>query len=211
MTIWSKITVEKALRYLFLLLSIGAAIMLLLNLSVYLGIGADGAIIRGWVHYGSQPPEPLILPIENGEIKIHNIGHTQFALVHFEHLSTMLRGLPLACLICLVLSDFTIVLVFYQLMHIFRSIDKGEVFKTNNLARVRLIAFAVLAFSMFSYLTSSLLSTYIQRSGDSFRGAYPAISSERLVMGALVALIIFALLKAFKLGTQLQQEQDLTV
>ena len=47
MTILRKITIEKALRYLFLLLSIGAGLMLLLNLSAYLGIGGDEAIIRG--------------------------------------------------------------------------------------------------------------------------------------------------------------------
>lgn len=215
MTISGQITIEKILRYLFFLLSIGAAAMLLLNLSTYLGIGGDEAMIRGWVNYGRYPPQPAEFPIENGEIKIHNIGHIQFAVVHFEHFSSLLRGLPLTCLLALVLSDFAILLVLYQLMHIFRSLDMGAVFRSNNMRRIRLIAFAVLAFPILTYMGSFLLSTYIQRSGswetEGFRAVYPAISGERVLFGALIALIILALLKAFKLGNQLQQEQDLTI
>ena len=211
MDILRKITLEKALRYLFLCFSIGAAVMLLFNLSVYLGIGNEEAIIRGWVNYGRRPPQPVMLPIENGKINIFDIGHIRFAVVHFEYLGDMLRGLSLACLITLVLSDFAILLIFYQLMHIFKTLDLGEVFRSNNMARMRIIAFAALAYTVLTYMSSFFLSTYIQRSGSELRGAFPAISGERVLLGALVALIILALLKAFKLGTQLQQEQDLTI
>lgn len=208
---WSKITVEKGLRYLFLLLTIAGGLVILLNLGAYLGIGTEGAMIRGWVNYGYRSPQPELLPMENGQIKIFNLQQIRFAFIQFNSVSDLLQGIPLVYLILKVLSELAVVLILLLLMQIFRSLDKGEVFQTQTLFRIRLMAYAVLTYTILTFLNTHLLAAYIQGSGETFRSAYPALTNEYFWSGILVTLIILALLKAFKLGTQLQQEQDLTI
>jgi hypothetical protein len=204
-------TVEKTLRYLFLVLTFGAGLLTLLNVCAYLGISDHEPMIRGWVNYGHAPVQPEQLPMESGKISIYNMSQIQFAVIRFDSIFSMLKGIPLVFFFFQVLLESAVVLVLYELMQIFKSLDKGEVFRLNNLGRMRRIAYAVLAYSVLTFLNTNLLATFIQRSGENFRSAYPALTYERVLLGTLVSLIIFALLKAFKLGTQLQQEQDLTI
>jgi hypothetical protein len=211
MTIKRKITLEKILRYVFFGLSISGGILVLLNLVACLGTGGEGPIIRGWVHYGHRPVQPELLAMASGQIKIYNMSQIQFAVVHFESLGAMLRGIPLVYLLFQVLLELSVVMVLYQLMQIFRSLDEGDVFRSNNLTRMRHIAYAILTYSLLTLLNAHLLAVYIQGSGDTLRSAYSYLTIERLLGGILVALIVFALQKAFSLGTQLQQEQDLTI
>jgi len=97
------------------------------------------------------------------------------------------------------------------LMHIFRTLNLGEVFRSNTMGRIRMIVYAVPTFSVLTFLNSKLLAVYINDSSAEFSNAYPAVHYERIILGVLAALIITTLLKAFQLGTQLQQEQDLTI
>ena len=211
MKIWSEITVVRAMRYLFLLLCIGGTFEVLFNLGAQLGIGHDNPMIRGWIQYGNAVIKPDLLPMGNGQIKVYNMVQMRFAFVEFNNLRDMLQGLPLIHLICLTLSEISIVLILYQMFQVFRSLDKGEVFRNNSIARIRYIAYLVVAFSVFTFLSSAMLAFFIQRSGPEIRLTAPVFGNDRVLLGILVALIIVALLKAFKLGAQLQQEQDLTI
>ncbi len=208
MKIWSEITVAKTLRYLFLLLSIGWGLVALLNLSACLGIFDHDAMMRGWVNFGYLPESSKLV---SGPVNIFTMSQNKFAVINFDSMGDMLWGIPLLYLLGQLLSDLAIVLVFYQLMQIFRVLDLGDVFRSSTLARMRMIAYAVLTFSALTFLNSNLFATYINGSSAEFSNAYPAVHYERILLGALVALIITALLKAFQLGTQLQQEQDLTI
>jgi hypothetical protein len=135
----------------------------------------------------------------------------RLAMVEFDHFSNLFQGLPWLYLLIDTTSNFLIAWVLYQMMLIFRSLDRGEVFRENNLPRLRNIAYSVLVYSVLTFINGGLFAHYIQHSGEQFLPAYSTVYIERILMGGLLALIIFALLKAFKLGIELQQEQDLTI
>lgn len=210
-TTFRSFRIEKGLKYLFWALTFIAVALAVLNLSVYLGIGQETALLRGWVNYGHRAVQPELLPAADAQIKVFNLQQIRLAMVQFEQWSALFSGLPLAILLSHLCTDLAVVVVFFQLARIFGNLDRGEIFRTNNLPRMRKIAWAVVGYSVFSFLQSLLLARYIQGSGESFRSAYPAYGFEHICLGILVALIILALTKAFQLGAQLQQEQDLTI
>lgn len=203
--------IEKVLKYLFWSLTFIAFIMTLLNLSAFLGIGHETALLRGWVNYGHRAVQPELLPATDAQIKVFNLQQNRLAMVQFEEWSALFSGLPLAILLSHLCIDLAVLVVFFQLARIFGSLDRGEIFRNDNMPRMRNIAWAVIGYSVFSFLQSFFLAKYIQGSGESFRSAYPAYGFEQISLGILVALIILALTKAFQLGAHLQQEQDLTI
>ncbi len=204
----SKITVVNTLRYMFLLLCLGWGILTLLNLSANLGIFNSEPIMRGWVSCG---PLPGSEKLDSGPIELYTMGHKRFAVIKFDSMKEMLQGMPLLYLLVQVLCDLAIVLVFYQMTQIFRSLDFGEVFRSNTMQRMRIMAYTALGYALLTFLGSKLLATYINDRSADFDNVSPAVHYERVILGVLTALIISALVKAFELGKQLQQEQDLTI
>jgi len=196
------------LRYLFLLLTICWSLVALFNLSACLGVFNDEAMMRGWVNFGSLPEASKLV---SGPVNIYSMSQNKFAVINFDNMGEILHGIPLLHLLSQLLTDLAVVMVFYQLMHIFRTLNLGEVFRSNTMGRIRMIVYAVLTFSVLTFLNSKLLAVYIDDSSAEFSNAYPAVHYERIILGVLAALIITTLLKAFQLGTQLQQEQDLTI
>lgn len=165
-------------------------------------------MMRGWVNFGSLPEASKLV---SGPVNIYSMSQNKFAVINFDNMGEILHGIPLLHLLSQLLTDLAVVMVFYQLMHIFRTLNLGEVFRSNTMGRIRMIVYAVPTFSVLTFLNSKLLAVYINDSSAEFSNAYPAVHYERIILGVLAALIITTLLKAFQLGTQLQQEQDLTI
>lgn len=214
MSNWKKITVTRALRYLFLVLTAGAALLLLLNLSAYFGISSEGPFIRGWVTTVTEPTQPTLLPHPDGsgDFKLYNFQEQRLVMLEFADMSGLLKARYLGYLFFQNLAWVLAVFILFQVALIFRNLDRGQFFKEENTRRARRIALAVLVFPLTSYIASRILAgVNYEAGGHTITTVRPAVHLESLLLGVLSALVIFALVEIFNKGTQLQQEQDLTI
>lgn len=203
----------KALRYIFLALSVGGCIFLLLNLSAYFGIGGGGPFIRGWVTtIAEQNPVVLPHPDGSGDLKVYNFGSNKLVMLEFANMSAFLKARTLSYILFQNLASVLGIFVLYQMFRIFRNLDLGATFHRENTRRIRLIALAVLAFPIVRFIAAQLLAgiTY-EAQGHQITTARPPIFTEALLLGGLLSLVIFALAEVFRNGHHLQQEQDLTI
>lgn len=207
------IGLPKVLRYVFLGLSVAGCIVLLLDLSAYLGIGGHGPFIRGWVTTVAEN-NPVVLPHPDGsgDLKMYNFGTQKLVMLEFASMSAFLHARYLGYILFQNLAWVLGIFVLYQMFRIFRSLDLGATFRSNNTRRIRHIALAVLAFPIVRYIAVQLLVgiTY-EAQGHQISTVRPPIFTEGLLLGGLLALVIFALAEVFRNGSQLQQEQDLTI
>ncbi len=214
MSTWKKFTVARVLHYLFMLLTAGGALALLLNLSAYFGVASDGPFIRGWVTTVAESGNPVLLPHPDGsgDVKLYNFGEQKLVMLEFADMSGMLKARYLFYLFFQNMAWVLAIYVLYELMRIFRNLDRGRIFQDENARRIRRIALAVLFFPLMGFIASRILTgvTY-EAGGQTIGRVLPAAHLESLLMGVLVALVIFALVEIFRSGVQLQQEQDLTI
>jgi len=100
----------------------------------------------------------------------------------------------------------------YQLMKIFSSLVKNQIFDMKNIRRLRWIGFCIIAVPVLKFAYNQLFFEVVQEkisiSGHKI-GAYGIGSSFYLML--LLALMIFTLTEIFKYGLSLQKENDLTV
>jgi len=207
------IWLPKVLRYVFLGLSIAGCIMLLLNLSAYFGIISDGPFIRGWVTTITENnPVTLPLPDGSGDFKMYNFGEKKLIMVEFASLSALMKARSLSYILFQNLAWVLGIFALYHMFRIFRNLDLGATFRIENTRRIQSIALAVLAFPVVRYIAVQLMAgiTY-EAQGHQITTVRPPIFTEGLLLGGLLALVIFALAEVFRNGTQLQQEQDLTI
>ncbi len=207
------IGLSKVLRYLFLALSVGGCIFLLLELSAYFGIGGGGPFIRGWVTtIAEQNPVVLPHPDGSGDLKIYNFGSNKLVMVEFANMSAFLQGRYLGYILFQNLAWVLGIFILYQMFRIFQNLDLGATFRSDNTRRIRHIALAVLAFPIVRYIAARMmLGITYEAQGHQITTARSPIFTEDLLLGGLLALVIFALAEVFRNGTQLQQEQDLTI
>ncbi|MBL7825575.1 MAG: DUF2975 domain-containing protein [Saprospiraceae bacterium] len=205
-------SLEKGLQYLFWAFAGFMLILTLLDMSVYLGIGSGKqALLRGWVSYQKHIPGTEAFEFSSGDIKMFTMEQSNLAMVNFDHFGSLLNGWPLAATLSLLLHYICIILIFHQLARIFQSLSRGQVFRINNNGRIRWMAFTVFAVPLFKFFHSLFLANYLQTLGGAFIETHPSYRFENVFFGALGAAIILSLAKAFQLGFQLQQEQDLTI
>jgi len=207
------IGLPKVLRYVFLGLSIVGCIMLLINLSAYFGIGGNGPFIRGWVTTITENnPVTLPHPDGSGDLKMYNFGEQKLVMVEFASLSALMKARSLSYILFQNLAWVLGIFALYQMFRIFRNLDLGATFRIENTRRIQRIALAVLAFPIVRYIAVQLMAgiTY-EAQGHQITTVRPPIFTEGLLLGGLLALVIFALAEVFRNGAQLQQEQDLTI
>lgn len=208
-----RVSLAKVLRYVFLGLSVVGCVLLLLNLSAYFGIGGNGPFIRGWVTTITES-NPVILPHPDGsgDFKIYNFGEQKLVMVEFANLSALMKARSLSYILFQNLAWVLGIIALYQMFRIFRNLDLGETFRSDNSRRIQRIALAVLAFPIVRYIAVQLMAgiTY-EAQGHQITTVRPPIFTEGLLLGGLLSLVIFALAEVFRSGTQIQQEQDLTI
>ncbi len=208
------IGLPKVLRYVFLGLSVAGCIILLLNLSAYFGIGGHGPFIRGWVTTTVTENNPIVLPHPDGsgDLKMYNFGTQKLVMLEFASMSAFLQARYLSYILFQNLAWVLGIFVLFQMFRIFRNLDLGATFRSDNTRRIRHIALAVLVFPIVRYIAARMMSgiTY-EAQGYQITVARLPIFTESLLLGGLLSLVIFSLAEVFRSGAQLQQEQDLTI
>lgn len=212
MTTFKGIKASRVLHYLFMALTAGAALMLLLNLAAYFGIAGERPFIRGWVTTLADRQDPVAMPFPGGlgDVRMYKFEENKLVMLEFNNLSGIMQARYLAYLFLQNMAWVLAIYVLYQLMRIFRNLDRGQVFRTENTGRIRRIAVAVFLFPHMGYWASRILGV-VAAEATGFTANLPLVTSESVILGALVALVIYALVEIFQSGAQLQQEQDLTI
>lgn len=210
-----KISVSRVLYYLFAGLTVSTALFLVLNLSAQFSIGGGKPCIRGWVIMVQEPADPpVVLPQtgENGQLKVYNLNQPKFISLEFADMGSLLQSRYLGQIVLQQLSWVLCIFVLYQFTRIFRNLDRGEIFREENIRRIRYIALAIPAIPITGFAASRILAgiTYTV-DGHTITTATPAAQFEYVLFGSLLALVIFALVEIFRSGAQLQQEQELTI
>lgn len=209
----SEITLVRLLHYVFLALSIAAAVLLLLELISYFGITSGYYHIRGWITTVGDP-NPVVVPYSEGSgaLKLFEMGQKRFVMLEFADMQHLMQLQNLAYLFFQNLAWVLGILVLYQMMRIFRNLDRGITFRLDNIRRVRWIALLALSFPAARFIAARLLAGITNAAGGGqISMAGPAVRLEDIVFGGLIAMIIFALGEIFRRGEHLQQEQDLTI
>lgn len=207
-----KIGISKLLRYTFLLLSALVGLVLLLNLSGYLGITSEGPFLRGEIETnGLRETAKIPLP-DQGEFRVYKAQETQVVLLDFATADAFFKLRHLAYLLFQNLTWALVVFVLYQMYCIFRNLDRRDIFPEENARRMRWIALAVLLYPFVGLEGSLLFRSIVSQLPGHQLSFYPVmVLTEEVLLGGLLSLIIYALAEVFRRGNHIQQEQDLTI
>jgi hypothetical protein len=207
-----KIGIPGVLRYAFLALTAAACLLLLINLSGYFGITGNGLFLRGEVAtHGLHETTSFPLP-DGGEFRMYDFKAQKLVMLDFATAQAFFQVRHMAYLLFQNMTWVLAAFVFYQMFRIFKNIDFGQTFREENTRRMRWIALAVLFYPFVELESELLLKGIVSRLQGQDTGFTPlAIVSEQTILGGLLCLVIFALAEAFRHGTHLQQEQDLTI
>jgi hypothetical protein len=208
-----KITLLRVLHAVFLGLMVAGIALLTLNQGNSLGITDGQPSIQGWVTaVGDHQKVTLPNPEGSSALNIYNFNQRQFLTIEFASRSDLLEPRYLGYILFQNLAWLFGILVLYQMFRIFRNLDRGLTFQTENIRRVRYIAFMIPAIPLAAFLASRILAGIVRAlPGYQSPGVRPADSVEDIVFSILVAILIFAVVEIFQRGAHLQQEQDLTV
>lgn len=209
------ISLARILYWLFAGFTAFAVLFALLNLGAEFSIGGGKPFIRGRVTTVQEPAAaPVLLPHPDGsgDLKVYNFNQPRFIFLEFKDMGAMLQSRFLGQIIFQKLSWALGILILYQFTRIFRDLDRGQIFRENNVRRIKWIALAVAAFPLAGFAASRMLSGIsYQAEGHTITTAPPTGQLEYIAAGAILALVILALVKIFQNGVQLQQEQELTI
>jgi hypothetical protein len=206
---------SRVLYLLFAALTVFAALFALLNLSAEFSIGGGRPFIRGWVTSVQEPAAaPVLLPHPDGsgDLKVYSYSQPKFIFLEFADMGALLQSRYLGHIFFQKLSWILGILVLYQFTRIFRNLDRGQIFRDENIRRIKFIALAVALVPVTGFAASRMLSgiTYTAE-GHTVRTAVPVAQMEYIIAGGVLALVILALVEIFRNGVQLQQEQELTI
>ena len=207
-----KISVPKVLRYACLALAVVVGVLLLLNLSAYFGIGSNGFSLRGEIAtQGLQEVSKVPLP-DGGEFRTYSFKEQKLVLLDFASAQSFFQIRHMAYLLFQNMTWALVAFVFYQMFRIFKNLDRGQTFQAENTRRIQWIGAAILAYPITGLESELLFRGIVMRLQGQEMGFTPlAIFSEKIMLGGLLCLVMFALAEAFRSGTHLQQEQDLTI
>jgi hypothetical protein len=157
--------------------------------------------------------QPVEISQPNGShFKMFNFGDQRLVMLEFPDLSSLLQARYLGYIGFQNLSGALVIFMLYQMFRIFRNLDLGATFRSDNIRRIRFIALAVLAFPIVRFVATSMLVRITNETqGNAIAPVRPPIFDEPVLLGGLLALIVFSLAEVFRYGTHLQQEQDLTI
>ena len=208
-----KVATLRILQYIFIALIIAGSAMLLKDLSGYFGITGNGPYIHGWVMMVTEHDDPVGTPHPDGNntMTMYHSGHQKFVTLEFTEMGTMLRGRYLAYIFFQNMAWVLGIMILYQMYRILRNLGQGLVFHFENVRWIRYIALAALGIPVVHFFASWILVgiTYSFH-GHEYSTEIPDLHRERIIIGALVALLIFAFGEIFRTGIRLKEEHDLS-
>ncbi|HNG89133.1 MAG TPA: DUF2975 domain-containing protein [Saprospiraceae bacterium] len=202
----------RVLRYAFFFLTLGTLLVLVLNLTAYFGISSDGWFLRGEVAtQGLSPQSALPMP-DQGEMRVYDFKESRLVMLDFATARSFFQVRHLAYLLFQNLTWALVAFVLYQMYRIFSNLEARGTFRDDNVRRLRWIALAILFYPFVSLESELLFKSIVSKlpgHGLSFSSVY--VVTEQMLFGLFVSLVVYALSEVFRYGTQLQQEQDLTI
>ena len=203
----------RTLQYAFIILMVVGSVVLLRNLSEYFGITGDGPFIHGWVTMVTEEePEGTPHPEDGSNMTLYHSGHHKLIKIEFAEMNLMLQERYLAYIIFHIVAWVLGIIILYQMYRILRNLEQGLVFHETNVRRIRHIALAVLCIPVLLYVSGWILEGIAYTfHGHQYTTDMPDLHRERVVIGILVALVVFAFGEIFRTGIRLKEEHDLTI
>lgn len=202
----------RVLRYAFFFLTLGTLLVLVLNLTAYFGISSDGWFLRGEVAtQGLSPQSTLPMP-DQGEMRVYDFKESRLVMLDFATARSFFKVRHLAYLLFQNLTWALVAFVLYQMYRIFSNLEARGTFRDDNVRRLRWIALAILFYPFVSLESELMFKSIVSKlpgHGLSFSSVY--VVTEQMLFGLFVSLVVYALSEVFRYGTQLQQDQDLTI
>ena len=208
-----KNTSLKILQYIFIILMIAGGGWLIRNLSGYFGITGDGPFIRGWVtmvtEQGSEgTPHP---DGSNDAMLFHSSDH-KLVTIEFSDMGMMFKEKYLAYILFHIAAWALALVILFQIFHILRNLDRGMVFQESNVRRIRFVALGIVSIPLLLYISNWILAgiTYTFH-GHQYVTDIPDLHRERVIIGILVGLVVYAFGEIFRTGIKLKEDHDLAI
>lgn len=118
--------------------------------------------------------------------------------------------LPLTALLVVVTSMPIVLVIIYQLRQLFREFAGENPFTLSNAKRVRVIGFAILAWSVLSAIGEVLLGYYIINSVQ-IPGVEFGVNIKLDLIVVFLGFVVLVLSEIFSMAAGIKEEQDLTI
>lgn len=203
----------RTLQYVFIGLMVVGGLILLKNLSEYFGVTGDGPFIHGWVTMATeQDTVGTPYPGSKGDLTMYQGRGHQLIKIEFAEMNLMLQERYLAYIISHVIAWVLGIIVLYQMYRILYNLEHGRVFHETNVRRIRHIALAILCIPILLYMSGWILEGIAYNfHGRQYTTDMPNLHRERVAIGALLALVIFAFGEIFRTGIRLKDDHDLAI
>ena len=203
----------RTLQYVFIGLMVVGGLILLKNLSEYFGVTGDGPFIHGWVTMATeQDTVGTPYPDGKGDLTMYQGRGHQLIKIEFAEMNLMLQERYLAYIISHVVAWVLGIIILYQMYRILRNLEQGVVFHETNVRRIRHIALAILCIPVLLYMSGWILEGIAYTfHGRQYTTDMPNLHRERVAIGALLALVIFAFGEIFRTGIRLKDDHDLAI
>lgn len=206
-----KMKMLRTLRYVFIGLMILGVFLMVKNLSAYFGITGNGPFIHGWVTMVTeQDPVGTPHPDSTTNATLYHTSHHKLVTIEFEDMGLLFKEKYLAYIVLHIASWILGLIILYQMYRILSNLEQGMVFQEVNVRRIRFIAFSVVGIPLLLFISNWILAgiTYTFH-GHQYMTDMHDLHRERVVIGALVALLIFALGELFRTGIRLKEDHDM--
>jgi len=203
----------RTLQYIFIGLMVLGSFVLLRNLLRYFGITGDGPFIHGWVTMVTEQ-EPIGTPHPDGSggTTLYHTDHHKLIKIEFADMGLMLQERYLAYIIFHIVAWVLGIIILYQMYRILRNLEQGLVFHETNVRRIRHIALATLCIPVLLYVSGWILEGIAYTfHGHQYTTDMPDLHRERVFIGAIISLVIFAFGEIFRTGIRLKEEHDLSI
>lgn len=201
----------RLLQYVFIGLMLLCVFLLMKHISEYFGITGEGPIINGWVTMVTEQ-EPIGTPHPDStkNMTLYHSGHHKLITIEFSDMSLLFKEKYLLYVISHIVAWTLLIVVLHQMYKILRNLEKGLVFQDSNVRRIRRIALAIFIIPLLLFVSGWILAGITHTfHGHQYVTDMPHLHRERLIIGSLVALLVFALGEIFRTGIQLKQDHDM--
>jgi hypothetical protein len=211
MSTTQKSTLLRTLQYVFIGLMVVVGIIMIKNASAYFGFTGNEPFIHGWVTMVTeQDPIGTPHPDSSKNVTLYHSGHHKLVTIEFADMSLLFKEKYLVYIVFHILAWGLLLVILYQMLQILRNIERGLIFQEANVKRIRRVALSILAIPLLLYVSGWILAgiTYTFH-GHQYVTDMPDLHRERVVIGLLAALVVFALGEIFRTGIQLKEDHDI--
>jgi hypothetical protein len=211
MSATGKTRMLRTLQYVFIGLMILCGFILLKHISEYFGLRGDGPVINGWVTMVTeQEPIGTAHPDSTKNMTLYHSGHHKLITIEFADMSLLFKEKYLVYITSHIVAWILLIVVLYQMYRILRNLEKGLVFQESNVRRIRQIALVIFIIPLLLYVSGWILAGITHTfHGHQYVTDMPDLHRERVIIGSLVALLVFALGETFRTGIELKQDHDM--